>query len=180
MKPLKRAVSAVYLIASLIVLGTYGLSLAGPFTGRMAELRAEPAFRWLLFACMAIMAVQALYVLGLALFTRPDLESVHPDGAPDIEVTCAAIASVARAAALEEDVLVEDVRVRATGHAHESARVQVDAIALGDGDLAGLAHRMQGRIADACERMLGATGVTARVRFLPSKTTTVTKEVSGE
>ena len=39
---------------------------------------------------------------------------------------------------------------------------------------------MQQRIEEACDTMLGAPGTTARVRFLPSKTTVQTVEVSGE
>ena len=41
-------------------------------------------------------------------------------------------------------------------------------------------RRIEERVQGACEQLLGATGVTVLVRFLPSKTTTVTREVSGE
>ena len=43
-----------------------------------------------------------------------------------------------------------------------------------------MAHRMQQRVQDACEAMLGCPGVHVRVRFLPSKTTTEIKEASDE
>jgi hypothetical protein len=39
---------------------------------------------------------------------------------------------------------------------------------------------MQQRIEEACDTMLGTPGTTTRVRFLPSKTTVQTVEVSGE
>ena len=41
-------------------------------------------------------------------------------------------------------------------------------------------RRIEERVQGACEQLLGATGVNVLVRFLPSKTTTVTREVSGE
>ena len=47
-------------------------------------------------------------------------------------------------------------------------------------DVASLAAAMQQRIEEACDTMLGTPGTTARVRFLPSKTTVQTVEVSGE
>ena len=59
-------------------------------------------------------------------------------------------------------------------------RFKVEAIALDDKDVASLATAMQQRIEEACDTMLGAPGTTARVRFLPSKTTVQTVEVSGE
>ena len=55
--------------------------------------------------------------------------------------------------------------------------LEIEAIALVDGDLAALGQDMQGRVQRACEQMLGVPGVSVRVRFLPSKTVTVTREV---
>lgn len=181
MKPFKKMCAIIYLLACIAVLGTYGLSLVGPATERMAELRELPAFRIALLVCMAIMAVQALYVLGLAIFERPEPESVHPGANPDIEVTRSALEAVARATAkAEDDVLIEDVRVRVTGRERDSVRIQIDAIALVNEGLELMAHRMQRHVEAACDRMLGCSGATVRVRFLPSKTVTVTREVSGE
>ena len=59
-------------------------------------------------------------------------------------------------------------------------RFKVEAIALDDKDVASLATAMQQRIEEACDTMLGTPGTTTRVRFLPSKTTVQTVEVSGE
>ena len=53
----------------------------------------------------------------------------------------------------------------------------VEAIAFTDQGLDALAQRMQRRVETACEALLGTPGVVARIRFLPSKTTIVTKEV---
>ena len=91
MKPFKKVAAVVYLLASLMVLGSYVASLAGPFTGRMRELERMLPFRVAIAACLAIIALQALYVLGLVLFSRPAPKSVRPGGAADIEVTLAAV-----------------------------------------------------------------------------------------
>ena len=181
MKPFKKVAAVVYLLASLMVLGSYVASLAGPFTGRMRELERMLPFRVAIAACLAIIALQALYVLGLVLFSRPAPKSVRPGGAADIEVTLAAVASAARtAAAAEPDVLVEDVDVRARGREAGRVDIRVEAIALSDGSARELAHRVQSRVDAACERLLGAGCASCRVRFLPAKTVTLTKEVPGE
>lgn len=178
MGPVKRLASAIYLVASVIVLGAFGCSLAGPLVGRMADLRAELPFRVIMFAGIAVMAAQALYVLGLALFSRRDPVCVHPDANPDIEVTREAIASVARAAAASDDVMVEDVEVRVTGRARAQAVVLVQAIPFVNEGLEALARRAQLAVADACERMLGVAGTRVRVRFLPARTVTRTAPVT--
>lgn len=181
MKPLKRFASVIYLLACLVVLGSYAASFAGPFAERMAELRGELPFRVTILVCLGIIAVQALYVLGLVLFHRPPATCVHPGGHPDIEVTREAIGSVARAAAAaDEDVMIESVAVRVEGRTHAAARVEIEAIALDDTGLEGRAHRMRQRVEEACEQMLGTPGIVARVRFLPSRTVTVTREVSDD
>lgn len=194
MGPVKRLASAVYLVACVAVLGSFGLSLSGPLVGRMAYLRGELPFRAIMFAGIAIMAVQALYVLGLTLFSRREPVSVHPDANPDIEVTREAIASLARAAAAADDVMVENVEVRIVGRSRAHATVLIEAIPLVNDGLEGLARRMQLAVGDACDRMLGVSVARVRVRFLPARTVTTTvphgvsaaaepaetKEVSGE
>ena len=87
---------------------------------------------------------------------------------------------------LPPDVCSSRAVLRASGEARvqgsDESRVcfKVDAIALDDRDVASLATAMQQRIEEACDTMLGTPGTTARVRFLPSKTTVQTVEVSGE
>ena len=76
--------------------------------------------------------------------------------------------------------MVEHVEARVQGSDESLVRFKVDAIALDDRDVASLATAMQQRIEEACDTMLGTPGTTARVRFLPSKTTVQTVEVSGE
>ena len=82
--------------------------------------------------------------------------------------------------ALCDRVMVEHVEARVQGSDESLVRFKVDAIALDDRDVASLATAMQQRIEEACDTMLGTPGTTARVRFLPSKTTVQTVEVSGE
>ena len=66
------------------------------------------------------------------------------------------------------------------GHDADQVRVHIDAIALGRDNLTERAQRIQGRVTRALDTMLGATGATVRVRFLPSKTTITTQEVTRE
>ena len=60
------------------------------------------------------------------------------------------------------------------------ALITVEAIAFTEDGLTELAKRIQKSIERACDETLGASGATALVRFLPAKTTVVTKEVSRE
>ena len=80
----------------------------------------------------------------------------------------------------DDRVMVEHVEARVQGSDDSHVRFKVEAIALDDKDVASLATAMQQRIEEACDTMLGTPGTTARVRFLPSKTTVQTVEVSGE
>ena len=73
--------------------------------------------------------------------------------------------------------MIESVEGKIGGRGRDEVRLTIEAIAFTEEGLEPLADRMRQRVVDACERMLGTSGVTARVRFLPSKTTIVTKEV---
>ena len=101
-------------------------------------------------------------------------------GNPNIEVSVAALASVARAAAEDADVMIEHVEARVAGRDKGEARITIEAIALTQQNLEGLALRVQDRAQEACDQMLGVPGAQVKVRFLPSTTVTVTKEVAGE
>ena len=115
------------------------------------------------------------------MFARREPSCVHPAGERNIEVTLAALSSCARTAAERDDrVMVEHVEARVQGSDESRVRFKVDAIALDERDVASLAVAMQQRIEEACDTMLGTPGTTVRVRFLPSKTTVQTVEVSGE
>ena len=126
-------------------------------------------------------ALGVLAVFFRLMFARREPSCVHPAGERNIEVTLAALSSCARAAAERDDrVMVEHVEARVQGSDDSHVRFKVEAIALDDKDVAALATSMQQRIEKACDTMLGTPGTTARVRFLPSKTTVQTVEVSGE
>ena len=77
-------------------------------------------------------------------------------------------------------MLIESVTGRIAGRDRERVRLTVEAIAFQDEGLDRLAERMRERVGDACERLLGSTYTEVRIRFLPSKTTIVTKEVPDE
>lgn len=179
MGPIKRAGAALYLLASIVVLGGATAALAGPDPGRIRALLEVPAGRITFLVCVAIMALQALCVLGRALFARPEPAVVRPAGHPDVEVTVRALASAARAAAAEDPgLMIEGVSARVRGRAKDGALIKVDAIDLAGRNLTGLASALEGRVQRACEHTLGAPGVAVRVRFFPAKTVTTTQEAS--
>ena len=76
--------------------------------------------------------------------------------------------------------VIEGVEGRIIGRDRDRARLLVEAIAFTDEGLAGLAHGIQQRVTDACTRLLGTAGIEVRVRFLPSKTTIIAREVPDE
>lgn len=173
----KKLCAVVYLLSCAIALGTFAASLFGPAVGSVEALLDKPAFRIVLAVCLVVCALQALWVLLRVIFERPEPECVRIDGTDEVQVTLTAIESVARTAAREEDVLIEEVRGRIQGRDSSGVRVAIDAIALTESGLDELAERMRGRVESALQTMLGTPAASVRVRFLPSKTTTVTKEV---
>ena len=174
----KKIALAVYLLAGIVVAGSLAGSLYGPYTERISLLLEHPLARVVVAICLIVVCMQMLATLVRVVVDRPEPTAMRLDGNPDIEVTADAIASVARVAAADDrDVMVEDVEVHVLGRGKDAARVRVTAIALIGQGIEGLAFRLQQRVVDACESMLGTTGVTVQVRFLPSKTVTVTKEV---
>lgn len=173
----KKLCAVVYLLSCVVALGTFAASLFGPATGRVEALLDKPTFRIVLAVCLVICALQALWVLLRVIIERPEPDCVRIDAAGEVQVALTAIESVARAAAREEDVLVEEVRGRITGRDSSGVRVAIDAIALTEAGLDDVAQRMRQRVEAALETMLGTPAASVRVRFLPSKTTTVTREV---
>lgn len=179
MGPIKRVGAALYLLACIVVLGGVTAALAGPDPERVRSLLEAPAGRIVFLACVAIMALQALYVLGRVLFARPEPTAVHPAANPGIEVTARALTAVARAAASEDpELMLEDVSAHVWGRAKDSVLIKVDAIDLAGRNLTKLAGALETRVQRACERTLGAPGVAVRVRFFPAKTVTITQEAS--
>lgn len=176
---LKRALAIVYLAAAIVALGT--LVCRGPYTYRFMLLMRDAAPRIVVTACGGVVALGVLVGFFRLMFARREPSCVHPAGERNIEVTLAALSSCARAAAERDDrVMIEHVEARVQGSDESRVCFKVDAIALDDKDVASLATSMQQRIEKACDTMLGTPGTTARVRFLPSKTTVQTVEVSGE
>ena len=170
MRVLKRALAIVYLAAAIVALGTLVCQFWGPYTYRFMLLLRDTMPRVVVTVCAAIVALGVLIGFFRLMFARREPSCVHPAGERNIEVTLAALSSCARAAA----------EARVQGSDESRVRFKVEAIALDDKDVASLATSMQQRIEKACDTMLGTPGTTARVRFLPSKTTVQTVEVSGE
>ena len=176
MRVLKRALAIVYLAAAVVALGTLVCQFWGPYTYRFMLLMRDPLPRIVVTACGGVVALGVLVGFFRLMFARREPSCVHPAGERNIEVTLAALSSCARTAAEHDDrVMVEHVEARVQGSDESRVRFKVD-----DRDVASLAAAMQQRIEEACDTMLGTPGTTARVRFLPSKTTVQTVEVSGE
>lgn len=173
---LKKVAASFYLVAGALVLCSFIGSLAGPFAPRFAELLELPAYQVLMVACAAICVLQMLYVLGCILFDRPEPRCVHPLGTLDFEVTIPALESVARTAAQQDDVLVDRVQVRIRGREANAVHITIEAIALEEG-LDAIAESMRHRVERALRDTLGASCSSVRIRFLPTRTTVVTKEV---
>ena len=176
MRVIRKIGYMVYLLASVAVLGAMAAWLFGnPSVAlRLRHLLATPYFRPTLAVCMAVVAVRVLASAIVGLTRKRELEFVHPGGNESIEVAVPALENAARIAAESDVVMVEDVEGHVTGRG-DGARLRVQAIALTDEGLEGLAQHVQLSVKEACERMLGCEGVSVQVRFLPSKT--VTKEV---
>ena len=177
----KRVLAIVYLACAVVALGTFAGLYWGPYTHRFMLMMRDPIARIAVTVCGAVVALGVLVGVIRLMFARREPDCVHPAGAPDIEVTLSALSSCARRAAAGcGDVLIDRVDARVQGGDAARVRFKIDAIALDDHDLAARAAQMQTRVEEACETMLGASGATARVRFLPAKTTVKTVEVSGE
>ncbi len=180
MKRVRKVAIVVYLLAGIIVVGAFAGSLFGPYTDRVRSLLATPAGRIAIVICLAVVALHILASFIALCTDRPEPPRMRLAGNPNIEVSVAALASVARAAAEDADVMIEHVEARVTGRDKGEARITIEAIALTQQNLEGLALRVQDRAQEACDQMLGVPGAQVKVRFLPSTTVTVTKEVAGE
>lgn len=178
MRRVRKFALVMYLLAGIIVVGAFAGSLFGPYTDRFRALLLTPAGHVLIGCCLVVLGVQMLAVLFALLFDKPEPASMRLEGNPDIEVCVDALTSVARNAAASPDVMIERVEARVAGRDKREARVKIDAVALAPQNLEGLAHRVQAQVQEACDQMLGVPGAVVQVRFLPSKTITVTKEIA--
>lgn len=184
MKRARKAALALYVIAGIVVLTAFAALLGPAFvTDPLQAVRrvlTGEAGRIALLVCCAIVALHVLTVLVALLFDKPEPACMRLGANPNIEVSVDALCSTARLAASGADVLVENVEARVVGRDKSGVDVRVEAIALTQRNLEGLARSVQAHVQAACDEMLGVPGVRVRVCFLPSKTVTVTKEVLGE
>ena len=178
MRAIRKVLAAVFLIAGACVLGLFCAKLAGVPLGHIERLLNTTAGHVAAYVLAGITGLGILVVAIAAFAERPEPSCIHPAGHPDIEVSLAALSSAAaKAAAGDDDVLIESVEGRVAGKDRDEVRLTVEVIAFTEDGLEPLAQRIRQRVESACETLLGTTGVTARVRFLPAKTTIVTKEV---
>ncbi|MBM6776830.1 hypothetical protein H7U34_06015 [Collinsella tanakaei] len=178
MRAFRKVLAVLFLMAGIVVCGVFAAERAGVPLSHIDRVLDTPAGHVASLVCAAIAGLGILVVAIMTLAERPEITCVHPAGNPDIEVSLTALASAARRAAPgEDDVLIESVEGRVAGKGRDEVRLTVEAIAFTDQGLDALAQRMQRRVETACEALLGTPGVVARIRFLPSKTTIVTKEV---
>lgn len=180
MRRMRRTALAVYLIAAALVVGACAGSLFGPYADRIGAMATSGSGKVTLAICLSVVVLNMLAVFVYLIFDRPEPTCVRLEGNPDIEVASDALTSIARTAAAERDIMVEDVRARVVGRDRSGVDIKIEAIALTCRDVEGLARRAQLRVQAACEEMLGVPGVRVRVRFLPSKTESVTKEAVDE
>lgn len=179
-RALRKLAALAHLLSGAVVIGLVAAFAWSPLRGALGRAVDLPVARIALGACLAVLALGTLAASLAALLARRPPSCVHPGGDPDIEVSVAALESIARTAAEREDVMVESVRGRIGGKDRSRVRFTIEAIAFTDRGLAELARRVQSRVAAACDAMLGEKGVTAVVRFLPSKTTVISKEAPRE
>lgn len=178
MRAVRKILAAILLLATAAVVALCACRLTGVRLGGVERALATPAGHIVLYVLLGIVAVGVLVVSIVVFAERPEPSSVRVAGNPGIEVTVSALAAVARrAAAAGEDVMIEDVEGRVLGRDRSEVRLTIEAIAFTEQGLEQTAQRMQQRVVEACETTLGTSGVQARVRFLPSKTTIETKEV---
>ena len=180
MRALRRILALIYLLAGALVIAMFAGYLFSPAARSIEVLFQKPSVRIFLLVCMVILGVGTLIAAIRMMVHRRAVTCVHPQANPDIEVSLAAIESVARSAAQDPTALIESVEGRVTGRDADQVRVCIDAIALGRDNLTERAQHIQARVTQALDTMLGTQGATVRVRFLPSKTTITTQEVTRE
>ena len=176
----KRIVAIAYLLVCIVVLGGFGFLVFGPYQAPARALFEIFGVRIAAAVCLAVIAIYSLVVVLRLFFKRPDPTCIHPDGNPDVQITKGALRAVVEVSAKDDDLLIEDIDISIKGRDHARAKVRIQAICLTNHDASGVARRVQERVAAACQEMLGASGVSVQVRFLPSKTETFIKEASGE
>ncbi len=109
--------------------------------------------------------IQMAVLLIAAIADKPEPAFLRLAGDVQIEVALPALVSISRtaaecddvprAAAECDDVLIEEVGAHVRGRDRSEVHIEIEAIALVDGDLAALGQDLQGRVQRACEQMLG-------------------------
>ena len=181
MRQLKNACIAIYLFSAVVALTVVVGWLAGveSIAAHMEGLLAGiSSLRLALAALLALVLVQIAWVNARALMGRPAPQAVNLNGNEDIQVSLAAVKSMARTAVTRvDDVMIENIQAAACARDLSGVHIRIEAIPLVNDGLESLARRVQLAVETACEQMLGCGGVTCQVRFLPAKTVIETREV---
>lgn len=181
-RALKRIIAFIYLACAACAIGAVVGMLFTPYSPYITlALRHDNDVRLAMAVGLSVLSLGVLISWARMTFTRKPVSCVHPAGDKRIEVSLAAIESCARTAATEAaDVMVENVEGKIAGKAGAEVKLELDIIAFTEQGLAELGSKIESHVVSACEAFLGTDGVSCRVRFLPARTTSQTKEVTDE
>lgn len=182
MRVFRRICAVIYLFAAIVALGGFAAYIFSPLSSALGhQLLHNHVLRIFVAVCLIIAAVGAVGLVIAVFAQKAAPECVHVNGNEKIQVSLSALKHSAESALKDEkDAMVEHINVRVTGTDHSKAQFKIEAIALEENDLEALAKRMQYSVESACVKLVGDGNAIAQVRFLPAKTTTQIREVSGE
>lgn len=145
MRRMRKIGVVLYLISAVVVVGLFAGSQFGPHTDRFDALLAVPWVHVLAFACVCVVLIQMAVLLIAAIADKPEPAFLRLAGDAQIEVALPALVSISRTAAECDDVLIEEAGAHVRGRDRSEVHIEIEAIALVDGDLAALGQDMQGR-----------------------------------
>ena len=105
MRALRRILALIYLLSGALVIAMFAGYLFSPAARNIEVLFQKPAVRIVLLVCMVILGLGTLVATIRMMAHRRVVTCVHPQANPDIEVSLAAIESVARSAAQDPTAL---------------------------------------------------------------------------
>lgn len=173
MRILRKICSLFYLASAIIVIGCVACLLYPETASRIELLMDTLAGKIVLVCAMTILGLGVLLTVIAALAARREPQILYPAGNQNVQITAQAIEACARAAAEQEDVLIESVSSRIVGMDHAEIHLEIEVIAFSRTNLQQLAARIEKRVCRACELLTGESCTSVRVRFLPSKTTVI-------
>ena len=104
MRTVKKILAGIYLLAAVIALGTCALLMLNARVPRLHALMSQPAFRIMVCVAACLTALGVLIQVLRTFFAPREPSCVRLGGDASIEVSVAALASIARVAAEREDI----------------------------------------------------------------------------